>query len=337
MNPQLYIDAALKILDPTRRELAPEPGSRGFASALVRGIDEKARTVTALVSTPNIDRYEELIDKNAYDKWLATFLSNPVLIANHVYSSPDGHPTVVGKWLDLKATDEGLIGTCQFMVDDELAEKWWNRFKQRMVRAFSVGFISHAYELREFEMESGEKRRLRVHTEAELLEISCVSIPANRQSLALAASAMSGRAAADPDAVSAGGKLSNRQFETAVRLVRPAIEKVLRDMSLDVMTSGPLYELINDIVDATVGRVLSGHVAHLSDGEFGELRDSMLSGPAGAKSAGGCGHDHDGDDDYLGDGDDLNTDDDDNHDESAEDEIGSALERILATPTKGRR
>jgi hypothetical protein len=46
----------------------------------------------------------------------------------------------------------------------------------------SVGFITHAFEMREMEFD-GSTQRVRVFTDVELIEISAVAIPANRESL----------------------------------------------------------------------------------------------------------------------------------------------------------
>lgn len=247
---QLYIDPILRILDPAHRELAPENRSLGFTRAQVKGIDEQARTVTAIVSTANVDRYEEIIEPEAYRKHLAAFMMNPVMLAGHAHSTADGRPSVIGHWKDVRITKEGLIGTAQFSRTP-LGEEWWQLYLDGSMRAFSVGFIASKWEMRDMKTPGGESRRLRVFTEVELLEISAVAIPANREALVLAASAMTGRAAsADLDVSdykNAGDiKLSNRQLESAVRALRPLIQKEIR-RELDPLQNSALENLISDV------------------------------------------------------------------------------------------
>ena len=74
------------------------------------------------MSTPNVDRYEEIVEPQAFRKWLPTFMKNPIMVAVHTYIAPNGEPTIIGKWLELRITEEGLLGTAQF-AKTELAEK----------------------------------------------------------------------------------------------------------------------------------------------------------------------------------------------------------------------
>jgi len=71
------------LLDSSRRDIAPHIGAIGTSIARVKGVNAKERTVEALVSTPNIDRYEEAVEPQAFRELLPTFLANPVLIAGH--------------------------------------------------------------------------------------------------------------------------------------------------------------------------------------------------------------------------------------------------------------
>lgn len=227
VKPQLYLDAVAKILDPRFRELAPEEGARGFTGFEVKGVDEDRRTVTALVSSASVDRYGEIVLPEAFAEHLDRFMANPVLVAGHAYGTENGDPTVIGQWTDLKITSEGLIGTALFMHDDELAEKYFKRYVQKAMRAFSVGFLTRAYEMRDHKMSDGRTQRIRVFTEVELIEISCVTIPANR------------------DAVVRGpGADRNPSNRTIERVIREEIGRQLRadspamkQMIADVMLS----------------------------------------------------------------------------------------------------
>ncbi len=297
---ELYIDELLRILDPTRRDLEPEAGARGFTEAMVRGIDEEKRQVTALVSTPNIDRYGEIVDREAFRESLPMFMRNPVLVAGHRYSPEDGSCPVIGKWISMAITKEGLIGTCEFMRDDELAESWWKRFVQKCIRAFSVGFIAQASEFRTFKMPDGSTKALRVFTKAELLEVSAVTIPANRESLVIGASANARRSAdGDDDAArDAGthGKLSNRQLSIIARQLGEPLRQMLRE---------ELGDIISDVVNTTLA--VQGERRGIWDGENDPLNYNERGG-------------------YIG----PSSNDDDNSAGDGDGELADALREILA-------
>lgn len=182
-------DAAM--LDPSQRDREPKAGDVGFSTFAIRAVDVDARTVTAVVSTPDIDRYEEIVEPKAFKKWLKTFMGNPVFCAGHQYVGRAGEPTVIGHWTELRVTDEGLVGTAQF-ANSELGEQYWQLYRDAHMRAFSVGWITHNYEMREFELEKGVTKKIRVFTEVELVEISAVAVPANREALVRAAAATLG-------------------------------------------------------------------------------------------------------------------------------------------------
>ena len=252
----LYADEALKILDPLHRELEPEAGSRSFAPMSVRGIDRKSRRVNALLSTRNIDRHEERILPSAFAESLPGFLRNPILVAGHTYIGPGGEPTVIGHFEEMRITDEGLIGTAKFLEDDALADAWWKRFEQGAVRAFSVGFIvpEGGWEMQQVTMPDGSSKRVRTFVKAELIEVSAVAIPANRESLVRAAGAMLGTAGTadqEPRGRRGGGgpSLSNRQLSIACRTLQPVVREIIR-RELDPLRNGPLENLIADVVSA---------------------------------------------------------------------------------------
>lgn len=292
-NNPLYIDDVLKLLDPARRELEPEVGSRGFAEAEVRGIDVDRRQVTALVSTPNVDRYGEIVEPEAFRESLPMFMRNPVLIAGHRYSTEAGSCPVIGKWLSMQITKEGLIGTCEFMTDDELAESWWKRFVQKCIRAFSVGFIAQQSTLRKFELPDGSSRVLRVFTKVELIEVSAVTIPANRESLVIGASAGRRDRDADerrPDIVS----LSNRQLSIATRQLKEPIRQMVREALRESLDAGP-YGALAAMVEQTVRSTLEIQAMQRAGGVDDDENDPLNYDATGAYI--GRSHKSDDDDD----------------------------------------
>jgi HK97 family phage prohead protease len=252
-----YADVIRKILDASTRELEPSAGDQGAREMVVRGINLNDRTVEAVVSTHDPDRYEEIVDPRAYKKWLKTFMQNPVLMPGHQYTRADGKPAQIGTWLNLSVEEGGLVGTAWF-DEDETSDAWWRKYSnpdpKKRAKGFSVGFLAHAWEMRDFDMKEGPRKRLRVFTEVELLEISAVPIPANRAALSRAASA--GMGATVP-----GELLEIQSDHDELRsLIATEIAK-----ALDADLNGRLAGLIENVVETYQRLQVQGH-HHDDDG-----------------------------------------------------------------------
>ncbi len=245
----------------------PRVGCRSFGFGEVRGINEARREVTAILSTPTIDRYGEVILPESVMKRLDGFKKNPVLLANHVHSADDGSSGIIGKWVEigirkLPGVGKAVVGTCRLMEDDPLAESWWQRFRQGVAVAFSIGFIVHGWEMRDIKHE-GQTRRVRVFTDIELIEVSAVSVPACEDAVILAASLGAGgrgvpASMMEPDTGihgPAGGAngLSRRRMNKQLSLsIGPLIRgEVSRALNTD--PGSELCVLIQNIVELTVG------------------------------------------------------------------------------------
>jgi hypothetical protein len=70
--------------------------------------------VTALVTTPNVDRSEEIVSPRGVRQAAAGFHGNPIFCAGHTYSGKAGEPTVIGHWTEMRITEEGMFGTAVF-------------------------------------------------------------------------------------------------------------------------------------------------------------------------------------------------------------------------------
>lgn len=233
-------------LDPILREMEPEKGAIGCSIARVKSIDEANRTVTAIVSTPNVDRYEEIVDPKAFKKFLKVFMTNPVFVAGHTYIGWSGEPTVIGHWQSVEITDEGLIATAKF-ADTALAEEYWRLYSGGHMKAFSVGWITHEWKMEEFEIAPGVRKKIRVFTLVELIEISAVAIPANRESLVRAASATR---------LNESAEIKQLNADDVRDLIRKHVgEEIKKQLSTE--PGGPMQILIEDVVDIALGRI--GH------------------------------------------------------------------------------
>ncbi len=106
------------------------------------------------------------------------YMQNPVILASHTHRLADGRSPVVGKVIDYTFTGRDLVITVEF-AQTELGEEYWRLYKDKFQRAFSIGFIGRSAPVAEVM----DGRRVRVWKDIELLEISCVAVPANPAAL----------------------------------------------------------------------------------------------------------------------------------------------------------
>jgi len=131
-------------------------------------INEDERSIVGWGSRAVIDRDHELIKGEGWD--LKAFRKNPVLMLSHNYSTPP-----VGKVLWVKNSADGLKFKAQF-AKTPTGDEVFELYKQDIMHAFSVGFIPKEWEDADEDTNKPNTPK-RVYTKAELLEISCVSIP----------------------------------------------------------------------------------------------------------------------------------------------------------------
>lgn len=140
----------------------------------IKGIDEKERTLTALVSTGATDRMDEVLDPKGVI--LGAYRKNPVVLWAHDYSTPP-----IGKALWVKKTAQGILSKVQF-AKTAFAEEIFSLYKEGFLSAFSVGFIPKEHT--RGDTEKGEPWQ--TFTKWEMIEYSAVPVPANPEALTLA-------------------------------------------------------------------------------------------------------------------------------------------------------
>ncbi len=153
---------------------------KGVPCFTVKGssLDEKARTLDAVVSSDIVDRDGEIVEPAAFAKRIDSFLANPVLLWAHNPFEPP-----IGKVLQLEFKKKRIEARMQFRAegDSELADDVWKAFAGGFLNAFSIGF--RVFQVEESKDEStGAPKPPRI-TDAELFEISAVTIPANTDAL----------------------------------------------------------------------------------------------------------------------------------------------------------
>lgn len=133
----------------------------------------EAGTYTFRASTAAVDRQNEVIDQQGWD--LGAYKANPVILDSHRYGSIDD---ILGKASRVEVMPEGLE------IDVQFAPTPKGQMAQRLVEdgmlsTVSVGFRSKS---RRPGQRTGEPM---MHTAMELLEVSMVAIPANREAVRL--------------------------------------------------------------------------------------------------------------------------------------------------------
>lgn len=148
------------------------------AQVRVKAVDAEQRRITAVASREMIDRDGEVVSLAALRAAMKEYMQNPVILASHTHRLADGRSPVVGKVIDYTFTGRDLVITVEF-AQTELGEEYWRLYKDKFQRAFSIGFIGRSAPVAEVV----DGRRVRVWKDIELLEISCVAVPANPAAL----------------------------------------------------------------------------------------------------------------------------------------------------------
>ena len=131
----------------------------------VEEADDGSVNIKGYASTNDTDRAGDVIDKEAWEKGgLDNFGNNPIILFNHDYNRPIGRAT------GLETDDRGLKLTANI---SKSAGDVTNLVKEGILRAFSVGFRVRNADYIE------ETDGLKI-SDAELFEISVVSVPANQ-------------------------------------------------------------------------------------------------------------------------------------------------------------
>ena len=120
-------------------------------------------------STPDIDRYQDIVNPKAFKSALETYLANPVVLLQH------NSDKIIWK------STEAILSTKWLKVTVELSNDIDNVFKNIenwILKWFSIWFIAKAWWYR---MEWDKE--IREITDLDLIEISVVSTPANPNSL----------------------------------------------------------------------------------------------------------------------------------------------------------
>ena len=184
----------------------------GVAGGKTGGVDLANRTITGIASTIQVDRDGEIILPGAFKARLGKFTggSSPFLTA-HTHRTSTGDPGQIGWVVEIKVEKTQVPCKFRFVDDtDSAAERWWKLASDPNGKGimFSIGFIPVRWvygsaldlgrefpEIRQPLKDAGvsDEDRLRVYTEIELLEISAVPVPSNREAVQMLAAQMAGK------------------------------------------------------------------------------------------------------------------------------------------------
>lgn len=169
-----------------------------FMNTSIRNIDVENHEITHTINSKALDRYDSIVLPKGAD--VKHFMNNAVVLwAHNGDLSENSIP--IAKCTELKIEEDAIIVKTKFNVNDELAMKVFNSYKDGFLNAWSIGFIPLSY--KKFDKENykdlNSKYNLKVTPEQianaywgvylvyewELLEYSAVPVPGNPEALSV--------------------------------------------------------------------------------------------------------------------------------------------------------
>ena len=149
---------------------------RTFRTEVIKIDDKEEGVIDMLIpmSTISIDRHGESIDPKGWKKYLKAFMKRAPLVSSHNYW---GLQNQIGELLDVQITEKGLMARPKYYINQGNPEADWGYFlATKGMAAYSVGFIPVKW------VDSKDEPK-RTYTEQELIEISHVIVPSNRDAI----------------------------------------------------------------------------------------------------------------------------------------------------------
>lgn len=141
--------------------------------------DEKGNEyleIEGYASTKDKDRWNDIVEPKAFEKALATYMTNPIVLLQHKHDKPIGVVT------DAKIDNKGLYIKANIT---ENTDNVMSAIRNGVLRTFSIGYglKEGDYEINEFIDENGNADYTATIKNLELYEISVVSVPMNAYAL----------------------------------------------------------------------------------------------------------------------------------------------------------
>lgn len=196
----------------------------------IKAGDVQGRSVRVTASTESEDSYGDIVTQD----WdLRRYERNPVVLYNHnsfggMFGGARAEETLpIGSASDVRVVGGALEATLNFVTAEAnpLAEKILQLFKQRAIRAVSVGFRPGAK--RE---ETRNGRDVYVLSKNELYEISVTPMGANADAVAKSLHASNIAALKAPPVTGASARLAARAHESAFGETQRKQREFLREV-----------------------------------------------------------------------------------------------------------
>lgn len=135
-----------------------------------KSVDSNSRRIKGFANTKYKDRANDVVEPKAFDGAMGMYMENPILLYQHDMSKP------IGKVFDFQVTGDGLFVHAEIAQGTKDSDEAWALISQGILKAFSIGFYPKDWT---YDKPSDST----IINAIELIEISVVSIPANRESL----------------------------------------------------------------------------------------------------------------------------------------------------------
>lgn len=150
-------------------------------------VDLENSIVEAVVSDETLDRYQEVIEIQAWKKGLSSYKKHPILLSSHHYRSLMSQ---IGYAEDIYVDEmsKALVARFKYFTNQGNKEADWGFFlASNGLAAYSVGFLPRPGGVVENSSSDEEvkegKKPIRIYKDVELLEVSQVVVPANPSAL----------------------------------------------------------------------------------------------------------------------------------------------------------
>ncbi len=147
-------------------------------TAATKEINEKDKTVEVVVSTGAVDRDKEIVDPEAMRKGLKEYKKRPILLVNHSWNSVRAQ---IGEAVNIKVDQDGnTVAKFKYYTQEGNPEADWAYvLASKGIAAYSIGFLVKSTE----DLDPQKTGALRKITDLELVEISQVTVPSNREAI----------------------------------------------------------------------------------------------------------------------------------------------------------
>lgn len=247
-------------------------GKKQFLLGHIKGVDEKLGTVEGHVSTFDYDRMDERFAPGSLD--VKNFEKNPVVMWDHGHSEIRGR-LPIGKSVSMAEDDKGLFSKTQLDQGDPFALQILGLYSRGFLNAFSVGFIPKDFRIEDRQIDGveGTSKGL-VWTDAELLEYSAVSIPANPGALVSRDIASLARKTLGSNSIAMVEAFGNEKYFSM-----PIFEKALLESEFGGIMKA--FKPIDDNIDLSESLNLITELARTCKGaDVDESRLSLLKSTA---------------------------------------------------------